>query len=44
MFSRRKEKTALAAQITAVGHIVYGTANVKIGNSSVSFMPVFIQQ
>jgi hypothetical protein len=42
MFARRKEKTALATQIAAVGYIVYGTANIKAGNSSVSFVPVFI--
>jgi hypothetical protein len=42
MFPRRKKETALAAQITTVGHIVYGTADIKAGNSSVSFVPVFI--
>jgi hypothetical protein len=42
MFFRRKEKTALATQIATIGHIVYGTADVKAGNSPISFVPVFI--
>jgi hypothetical protein len=44
MLSRRKEKTTLAAQIAAVGYIIYGTADIKAGNSSVSFVPFFIKQ
>jgi hypothetical protein len=44
MLTRRKEKTPLAAQIAAIGHIIYGTADIKAGNFSVSFVPFFIQQ
>jgi len=43
MFTRRKEKAPLAAQIAAVGHIVNGTADIQTGNPSVSLVPLFIQ-
>jgi hypothetical protein len=42
MLSRRKEKTPLAAQIAAIGYIIYGTADIKTGDFPVSFVPFFI--
>jgi hypothetical protein len=44
MLTGRKEKTALAAQIAAVGHIVYGTPNIKSRYSFITIIPFFIQK
>jgi hypothetical protein len=43
MLTGRKEETPLAAQVAAVGYIIYGTADVKIGNPFVTGLPILIQ-
>jgi len=44
MFVGRKEETSPAAQITPVGHVIDGTADIKSGYLPVAFMPSFIQK
>jgi len=39
-----KKETTLAAQIAAVGQIIYGTADIEAGNPSITVVPAGIQQ
>jgi hypothetical protein len=44
MFTRRKKETAFAAQVTAVCHIIDGTADVELGYFFITLIPVVIEE
>ncbi|VTR63785.1 hypothetical protein DESC_10053 [Desulfosarcina cetonica] len=44
MLARGEEKTALAAQVAAIGHIVDGAADVQLGDFAVALIPLVVEQ